>query len=205
MKAAYTLLLASKSPSRQMLLREANIDFTTIEQDADEAQCDWNLPVAEVVSHIALYKMEHARIPAGSNVGDICFVLTADTLSSDNNGIIHGKPTDLEDAIAKIKNARTGSTLCTAFCLDRRIWDGTIWNVDERIQQCVSSRYLFDIPDDWIETYLQQTLAQQCAGAIAVEGFGSQFLQLVEGSHSAIIGLPLFELRQALATLGFFD
>lgn len=199
------LLLASKSPSRQMLLREASIPFRVIEQDADESQCDWGLSFSQVVSRIAHYKMEHAILPVGNTVGDRCFVLTADTLSSDANGVIHGKPTDRADAILKIKAARAGSLLCTAFCLDRRSWDGSTWHVDERIEQVVEVRYVFDIPDTWIDIYLNHTIAQQCAGAIAVEGFGSQFLQSVEGSHSAIIGLPLFEVRKTLEKLEFFD
>jgi len=203
------LLLASKSPSRQMLLRESEIPFVVIEQDADESQCDWGLQLSQVVSHIALYKMEHAIVPAGNVIGQRCFVLTADTLSCDSNGVIQGKPVDREDAIAKIKSARAGSSLCTAFCLDRRVWNGSSWDVDERIAQHVEARYVFDIPDAWIDRYLDYTFPagntpQQCAGAIAVEGFGGQFLRTLEGSHSAIIGLPLFEVREALEKLEFF-
>jgi septum formation protein len=149
--------------------------------------------------------MNHIILPAGIKIGEYCFVLTADTMVQDASGVIHGKPIDREDAIKKIKGARHGSTACTAFCIDKKIWDGESWIIQKRITDSVTVSYLFDIPDAWIDIYLDTTLGQQCAGGAAVEGFGSQFLRWVTGSHSALIGLPLFEVRQALEQLGFFD
>jgi len=203
MFTSYTLLLGSKSQSRQQLLSEARIPFTVVSQDANETACDWNLPLVQLVEQIALYKMQHVQLPTG-NKGEYCFVLTADTLSQDADGKINGKPTDKTDAIAKIKAARSGSQLCTAFCLDKRIWHKNAWEVDQRIQKAVSAEYIFNIPDQWIEVYLKNSLGLSASNAIAVEGFGAQFLQVVHGSYSTIVGLPMFELRQALEELGFF-
>lgn len=199
-----TLLVGSKSPSRQMLLRSAQIPFVLIEQDVDETLCDWALPLPEIVVHIARFKMEHVQLPVGHD-GQVCFVLTADTLSQDKNGTVQGKPADRNDAIAKIKSARVGSHLCTAFCLDKKIWRNGKWELVERIEHVAHAEYLFDIPDEWIDIYLEKSIALNAAGAIAVEEFGAQFLQLVHGSYSGIIGLPLFELREALEKLGFFN
>ena len=65
--------------------------------------------------------------------------------------------------------------------------------------------YKFVIPDEWIEIYLKHSLlALSASNAIAVEGYGAQFLTAVNGSYSAIVGLPMFELRQALSDVGFF-
>lgn len=199
------LLLASKSPSRQILLREAQIPFTLIGQDADETQCGWGLPLPRLVQEIALYKMNHVILPAGNNEGDVCFVLTADTMSQDKQGIIHGKPVDRDDAIAKIKAARQGSYLCTAFCLDRSVWRDGVWKLEQRIQECVSSEYIFLVPDSWIDIYLEKSIGLKTAGSIAVEDFGGQFLKMVHGSYTTIVGLPMFEVRQALERIGFFE
>ena len=38
---------------------------------------------------------------------------------------------------------------------------------------------------------------------MAIEGVGSQFVKSIDGSYTAIVGLPLFELRTALLELGF--
>jgi septum formation protein len=201
----HTLYLASKSPSRKFLLEQAHIPFQVVPQDADEHACDWSLPLPQLVKSIALYKMEHAMIPAGTHAGEICFVLSADTLSQDEDGTIHGKPVDREDAIAKIKAARKGATLCTAFCVDKKVWRAGKWELLQREERCVSSSYLFNIPDEWIETYLEKSIGLHCSNAIAIEEYGMQFLQSVHGSYSTIVGLPLYELREVLSMMGFFN
>jgi septum formation protein len=122
----------------------------------------------------------------------------------DSKGNLHGKPKDRADAIAKLKQARHGNHLATGFCVERRRWDGLQWITEQHLEQVVTADYLFYIPDQWINYYLDTTLGLHCAGAAAVEGFGSQFLKRVNGSHSCIIGLPLFEVREALEQLGFF-
>lgn len=198
------LYFGSKSQPRKMLLEEAKIPFIVVEQDANETHCDWSLPLPQLVLSIALYKMQHVIIPSGKEENDICFVLTADTMSHDKTGKIHGKPKDRDDAIAKIKAARDGSLLCTAFCIDKKIWRDGKWEIEERVADIVSSEFLYYIPDEWIDYYLENTPYLDVSGAIAVEKFGNQFLKKVNGSYSTIIGLPLFEVRQALDKLGFF-
>jgi|SRR5690606_19732733 len=198
------LYFGSKSQSRRMLLEESRIPFITVDQDADEAQCDWGLPLPQLVLSIALYKMQHVIVPDGKKEGEVCFVLTADTMSHDKMGTIHAKPVDRSDAVAKIKATRQGSFLCTAFCLDKKVWRSGKWVVQERIADVVSAEFIFYIPDNWIDIYLDTIPFLNVSGGIAVEQYGNQFLKTVSGSYSTIIGLPLFEVRVALEKLGFF-
>ena len=202
--AKNVLYFGSKSQSRRMLLEESQIPFVVVGQDADESQCDWGLPLPQLVSSIALHKMEHVILPDGKHEGDICYVLTADTMSHDKTGKIHAKPVDRDDAIAKIKATAAGSFLCTAFCLDRKVWKQGTWVVDARITDVVSAEFIFCVPDNWIDIYLEKTPFLDVSGGIAVEKYGNQFLKTVHGSYSTIIGLPLFEVRKALEKLGFF-
>src|SRR3990167_4096503 len=98
-----TLFLASKSESRQNLLRESKINFKLVDQNFDESLCDRNLPLRKLVESIAQKKMEHVILP-DANEQDSCLVLTADTMGIDREGKIHGKPKDKEDAIRMIKS-----------------------------------------------------------------------------------------------------
>lgn len=198
------LLLGSSSVSRQQLLTAAKIPFSVVPQSADETKCDWGLSLPQLVESIALHKMAHVILPAGSNDGQQCFVLTADTLTQDADGTIQGKPVDRADAIDKIKRARGGSVLFTSFCLDKRVWIRGSWEIEQRIQKTVGAAFLFVIEDRWIDYYLDNSIGLSTSNAIAIEGFGDQFLKKLTGSHSTVIGLPLFELRQALDELGFF-
>ncbi len=197
------LFLGSKSLSRQQLLREADIPFQLVVQDADETRCDWGLPLQQLVENIALYKMEHVILPEGEE-GASCFVLTADTLSQDSHGVINGKPVGRDDAVAKIKAARQGARVGTAFCLDKKIFTAGEWTVATRIERFVSAEYHFVIPDEWIDIYLEKSLGFSASGAIAVELFGAQFLHSINGSYTTIVGLPMFELCEVLSELGFF-
>ena len=198
------LFLASQSVSRQYLLKEAKIPFDLLQQQADETVCDWSLPLEQVVLSIALHKMKHVLLP-DANEGDEILVLTGDTLSQNSNGEIEGKPIDKQDAIRKIKNAREGTRLCTAFCLDLKRFENGTWQTVERIHKAVGASYRFYVPDEWIERYIEHSLSLSCSNAIAVESYGSQFLKEVTGSYTAIVGLPMFEVREALNSLGFWE
>lgn len=204
MSSSSILYFGSKSAPRRMLLEQSQLPFIVVDQNADESKCDWSLPLPQLVLSIALYKMQHVVLPDGNQENDICFVLTADTMSHDKTGKIHGKPVDKEDAISKIKAAREGSFLCTAFCIDKKMWRNNTWVIENRIADVVSAEFLYYVADEWIEYYLKNTPYRDVSGAIAVETFGNQFLKTVHGSYSTIIGLPLFEVRQALEKLGFF-
>lgn len=198
------LFLGSKSQARQQLLREANIPFELVEQEAQEESCDWGLPLIRLVEEIARHKMNNIVLPTVQE-GQRSFVLTADTLSQDADGNIQGKPIDRIDATAKIKAARLGSRLATAFCLDRKVYYSGTWEIDKRIVRVVTAEYLFDVPDEWIERYFAHSHAFISSNAIAIEEYGSQFLKQISGSYSAIVGLPMFELREALEDLEFFS
>jgi len=149
--------------------------------------------------------MQHVVLLDGTQEGDICFVLTADTMSHDKMGTVHAKPVDRADAIEKIKATRQGSFLCTAYCLDKKVWRSGKWELQERVADVVSAEFIFYISDEWIDTYLEKTPFLNVSGGIAVEQYGNQFLKTVSGSYSTIIGLPLFELRESLEKLGFFN
>jgi len=187
-----------------MLLDQAKIPFIQVGQKADEQACDWGKPLEQLTASIAEHKMNHVILPDGNKEGEVCFVLTADTLSQEADGTISGKPIDKADAIKKIKAARAGMRTGTAFCLDRRVWHNGIWEIEKRIEQFVDAQYEFNIPDEWVTIYFQDSNALNASGAIMIEEFGTQFLKSVSGSYSAIVGLPMYELREALEELGFF-
>jgi len=205
MNNQHVLLLASKSYSRQMLLRNALIPFLVIAQEADETSCDWTLPLGEVVLSIARLKMQHAIVPLGEKENDICFVLTADTLIEDVYGHKQGKPIDLEDAYKKIEILKQGAKLATGFCVVKNQWNGQKWVGIAQEEGVVFTDYTIIIPDKWKKQYFANTIALQCAGSHAGEDFGMQFMKYLNGSYSGALGLPLFELRESLEKLGFYQ
>lgn len=197
------LYVASQSPMRRALLTQARIPFTLIEQSADESACDWSQEPKALARAIALSKMNHARVPASPS-STVCFVLTADTICVDREGTSHGKPRDEKDAFHMLTLWRHGSTVITAFCLDKKAWAHGSWQTIERIEESVTSSVEFSVPDVWFQEYLAHTPAMNCAGAMQIEDYGFQFVKSITGSYTNIVGLPLFEVREALTKLGFF-
>lgn len=198
------LLFASKSLPRCELLQKAQIPFCVIAQNADEAQCDWGLPFAQLLASIAVHKMNCAVLPEGKE-GEHCFVLTVDSMLQTNEGTILGKPTSKEDAIKMIQASRKGGVVASAFCLDKKIFKNGAWQIEQRIERFVRATYVLDFPDHWIEKYFEE-YPEYCtiAGALNIEEYGMQFVKTVCGSYSTAIGLPLYELREALELLNFF-
>ncbi len=198
------LFLGSSSQSRQMLLNQINIPFEVIGHTADEDLISRDAPFYEVLAAIARYKMDHVALLVG-NEGDVAFVLTADSMGRDGQGTIHGKAKDREDALHKLKMLGQHAETATAFCLDRRFFKNGAWILQERIEKVVGARYKFIVPENWIDRYFENSTALIVSGAIAIELYGSQFLESIDGSYSTVVGLPLFELRCALEKLGFFE
>lgn len=200
------LLLASKSPQRAQLLTQAHIPFAIISQNADESKCDYGLPFPQLLESIALYKMEHVIMPQGVQ-DEYAFVLTVDTMLQDAHGMVYGKPENRAAAFKSIQALRDNpGVVGTAFCLDKKQLKNGTWNSVNRIVRFVSASYVLDIPDHWIELYLEQFPEYlTIAGALSVETFGAQFLKELKGSYSAALGLPMYELREKLESLGFFN
>lgn len=198
------LYLASQSSSRAALLQQVQIPFIVWPQSADEQACDWTLPLEQLVTSIALHKIESLDFGSLDHIGPI-WVLTADTLGQDTDDIIYGKPQDYADAVRQLKSQRDKwVSVATAFCVDKKNYKNGVWITEKRIAQTVTAQIYFSISDAEIEEYIRVADALRCAGSITVDGFGAQYLKALQGSYSAVIGLPLYEVKQALKQLDFF-
>jgi septum formation protein len=204
------LYLGSSSMSRRRLLKGAGIGYELVAQSADEQKCDWGLPLQKLVESIAVFKMEHVQLPDGHE-GDRCFVLTADTLGVDHKGTICGKPSTIEKAKAMIRSFRYGARTGTGVCIDRRIFCDGVWSIEARVITYADATYVYDVPENYIDRYVSELKkysdleCTQVSGGIAIEGYGNRFLKRLEGSYTAVVGLPLYEMQQALSELGFFE
>jgi len=198
------LLLASTSVSRAEVLKEAQIPFQVIDQSADERSCSWDISVHSLVQRIARLKMDHAIVPSSISADSVCMV-TADTLVSDGNGAIYGKPEGRDDAEKMIRLLRDREILVvTGMCIERRVQNSGIWRVDT-VREVVSvNKAIFSIADDWISWYMDHAPSIYVAGTVTFDNVGLRFARYMEGSLASICGLPIYELQQILTELGFF-
>lgn len=205
---SHVLYLGSKSKSRQQLLRDADIPFVVLKQDSDECAVELEEEFDRYVLAIAQEKMKHVELPSPETTTKTIFVLTADSLAKGlTSGEIFGKPKDRADAKRMLRKHREEETLVTtACCLHLFTSEGSTWRYIDKREWCTSATLSFHIEEELLDTYFARVpLALHACGAAVIEGYGHNFLKRVNGSYAAILGLPLFELRQALNELGFWQ
>ncbi len=184
-------VLASASPARRKLLQNAGIEPIVRQSDFDESQVQLSDP-AELVQILAQRKAE----TVASQFRD-ALVLGCDSVLS-VNGEIHGKPADVEEAIARwqIMRGNVGD-LYTGHALIDTKQGKTL------VQLQVTRVYFADVSSSQIAAYVATGEPLKCAGCFALEGRGGLFVEKLEGCHSNVIGLSLPLLRRMLGELGY--
>ncbi|MEH2056482.1 MAG: nucleoside triphosphate pyrophosphatase [Nostoc sp.] len=184
-------VLASASPARRRLLQTVGIEPIVRPSDFDESQIELSDP-AELVKTLADYKAKTVAPQFES-----ALIMGCDSVLS-MNGEIYGKPADTSEAIARwqIMQGNFGD-LYTGHTLIDLQENRTL------VKSQVTRVYFAQMSDKAIEAYVATGEPLKCAGAFAIEGFGSLFVEKIAGCHSNVIGLSLPLLRQMLGELGY--
>jgi len=201
------LYLASQSLSRQELLRLAGIPFELISHTSDECV----VGPADFEGHVqavARDKMSCTTLPESAKTYDQVFVMTADTLvqTCDTKELL-GKPTDRDDARRMLTLLhREDARVVTAVCLAKQAWRNNAWQLLGQQECCVGANISFKVEPHEIETYLaQEPHALHAAGSAVIERVGLRHLKSLDGSFTAVLGLPLYQVSALLDAMGFFN
>jgi len=184
------IVLASRSPRRAELLRLLGVAYDIVDCDIDERQLDAETPV-DYVRRVALAKAAWAR----ANGNERRIVVAADTCVSVGQEIF-GKPVDFADARRMLRRLGGGwHTVHTAV---------VVAGVDGPPQtEVVATRVEFVALDDpTIGAYWASGEPTDKAGAYGIQGLGGALVRRIEGSYSAVVGLPLAETAALLARAG---
>lgn len=203
-----TLYLGSQSQARQRLLEFAKINYALLSHGSDEVVDHAQGSFEQNVLAIAQHKMQTLFLPDKASVrADNLFALTADTLvRSTKTGKVLGKPENRTHAIEMLTIERDAPIeVVTGCCLEKFRYQNDHWEQQDRVHWTTGAVVEFCVDADAIDQYLATfPFILQCSGAGMVEDHGLSYLKSVNGSYTAVIGLPLYELRQALKQLGFF-
>lgn len=186
------LILASASPRRAEILRNAGFSFQTISSAIDETPIPNESP-AEMVQRLADAK---AELIAARAVGP-AIIIAADTVVA-LDGHLFGKPRSTDDA-RRMLEALSGRThaVLTGVTLIRL--------PDAKRSGFVESTLVHFVPlsADDISRYLASGEPYDKAGAYAIQGLGGRFIPRIEGDYFNVVGLPLARTAQALFSLGW--
>ena len=178
------LILASSSPRRAELLRQAGYDFEVKEPPLIEPEDQ--VPGMDPTAHaesLAYYKAcSIGHQPTSATI------LGADTIA-DLGGRVIGKPRDREDA-RRILNELSGTT--------HRVITGVALLDSQRrlMHHDISVIRVRPLSGDFIEKYLDSGLWQGKAGAYGIQEQHDPFVEHLEGSFTNVVGLPLELLAQ---------
>ncbi|NRR29019.1 septum formation inhibitor Maf [Oxalobacteraceae bacterium] len=195
------IYLASKSPRRRELLRQIGIDFELLllrsegprGADVTEEVVSGEDPMA-YVARVAAEKAAFAYTLVHRRHLKPRAVLTADTTVT-IDGLILGKPANHAEAIVMLEqlSGRTHQVL-TAIAVQSADFTGQITQVSEVRFGVISPAA--------IAAYCATQEPYDKAGGYGIQGLAAQFVEHIEGSHSGIMGLPLFETTQLLRQAG---
>jgi septum formation protein len=183
------LVLASQSPRRSEILRQAGIPFTVRPAAVDETPLPGEAPPDHV---LRLAEAKATAVPARPDE----IVLGADTTVT-VDGEIYGKPADAADA-RRMLEALSGRKheVITGICLRRG---------PKTVRDCaVTGVWFANLSPAEIDDYVASGEPMDKAGAYGIQGLASKFIARIEGCYFNVMGLPvslvyrhLREFRQA--------
>jgi septum formation protein len=188
------LILASASPRRAEILRDAGISFSVLSSALDETPEPGETPQA-LVERLSAAKVELAAARA---VGPAILVAADTVVVLDGRAL--GKPRSTEDARAMLEllsgrthAVLTGVTLVRLPDLERR--------------QFVESTLVSFVPlsDEEISRYLDTDEPYDKAGAYAIQGRAGKYIPRIEGCYFNVVGLPLARVFASLQDLGWTE
>lgn len=185
------IYLASASPRRSALLTQIGIEHRVAPVDIDERPLPAETP-AQYVLRLAIAKAEalwsqlkdHERHP----------VLGSDTTVALGNDVL-GKPADQRDAADMLRRlaGRTHQVYTAVAIRHAR-------GCDSRLS--VSDVTIRELSEAEIRDYWQTGEPVDKAGGYAIQGLAALFIERIAGSHSGIVGLPLYETGELLRMIG---
>jgi septum formation protein len=180
------LILASASPRRQELLRNAGIPFAVQPADINET------PRAGESARDYAERLAREKALAVFQSRPQDYVLGADTIVVIDQAIL-GKPRDTGDArrMLRMLSGRLHAVI-TGVCLAGPVGSGQ-WSVASgtRIASETTLVTMNELSSDEIRDYVATGEPMDKAGAYAIQGIASRWIPRIEGDYSNVVGLPV--------------
>ena len=183
------LCLASASPRRRELLASIGVDVDVQPVDIDEA------PLQNEAPRDYVCRLARKKAQAGADlIASRLPVLGSDTVVVRDDEIL-GKPRDQRHAAAMLRNlSGRAHEVLTAVA---------VTGLAGLLETCVTTRVsMREITEQEIQAYWMTGEPADKAGGYAIQGFAAIFIERIEGSYSAVVGLPLFDTAQLLQRQG---
>jgi len=201
--------LASTSPARLMLMRQAGIEpllrAPAVDEEAVieavEAQEGRTLPPDEHVLLLARRKAAAVAASLADSDPDFDGVVIGGDSMFEIDGQILGKPLRPEIAVARWEQMRGRTGVLHSGHSVIRVSPGMPTR-EEYAVAAASVRFVADVSDAEIAAYVATGEPLQVAGAFTVDSLGGPFIDRVEGDPSTVVGMSLSTVRRLCSALG---
>ena len=195
-KPKISIILASGSASRKMMLEEAGIVFDVIVSETDEDLIKKkiaSLPYSEQVIHLAKAKAETV-----SRQNPESIVIGGDQMCALSDKLLH-KPGNKEKAVESLKLLSNQKHYQhSGVCIFKN--NESIWEYSETVEL-----KMHDLTEKEIINYVDIENPINTAGAYKFESLGCNLFSYVNGSSHTVRGMPLLPLLNALRDLKIID
>lgn len=183
------IILASKSPRRKELMNMLNLEYEVIVSEADETLKE-GITIEEQAKRLSYIK---AKTVFEETLGDR-IVIGSDTMVIKDNKI-YGKPKDEEEALKILKelNGTKHQVITGLAILVEK--DG---KYEEYIDYDITEVYFKNMTDTEIKNWISTGKAMDKAGAYAIQGEFSVFIEKINGNYWAVVGLPIHKVYDIL-------
>ena len=173
------IILASASPRRAEILRTVGWPFETMPVNIDESR----QPDEDAIAYVTRLAGEKAQAAAAR--GRHLTIVAADTTVLSNNQILE-KPVDLEDAkrMLRLLNNRWHQVLTGVALIDVTTSVMKIAYENTEVKFAAMSH-------EEIDWYVNTGEPMDKAGAYAIQGLGSRFIEEIRGDYFNVVGLPV--------------
>ncbi|WP_020587477.1 Maf family protein [Desulfobacter curvatus] len=185
------IILASGSPRRKELMAQAGISFKIHVADIDESKVDPGMAPQDYVCLLSRTKAQAVAV----NYPD-AWTIGADTIVAVDNTIL-GKPAGHRQAAAMLSQLNNREhNVFTAFTIIRP-------KSNDLVTKAINTRVRFKaLSNDEINWYAATGEPYDKAGGYGIQGIGAFLVKEISGSYTNVVGLPVCELIDALASLG---
>lgn len=195
------MILASQSPRRIELMREAGYDIRVIPADIDETPFDDEAPLT-LVERLARAKAAAVAAGAAEHAEPNELTIAADTIVT-FDGKILGKPAS-EDEARTMLHELSGRThqVATGVCI-ARAGDATAPQDAESLSFVdVTDVTFYELTDAQVERYVASGEPMDKAGAYGIQGVGGRMLvHDISGDFYNVVGLPIARVARAIQKL----
>jgi septum formation protein len=196
--SAIEIILASASPRRLELMRQIGLEPKVRVAHIDETPF-----VHEDPRQYARRMAQAKAVTVKSHYPDEVLVIGADTVVV-AEGQIFGKPASQEEAFAMLSSlSGKYHQVLSSISLCQVLSSISLCSEYSQLTRLVETKVRFrTLTAEEINTYWQTGEPKGKAGSYAIQGLAAVFIEEIQGSYSAVMGLPLFELAALLAETG---